>query len=392
MPGRVVPLESWADASLLYRVVQTAAVVLALFGVILVVHVATFGYLAFAFAGASLIQFSLGVNRRELAASAGIGAAYGLAYGLSGGAFAEYCGWLPAVVGGFAGIGSVALAACKWIWAEGAARPAAIRSLRAIALIPILCTASVVVVFIATALTPNTYDYSLYRADALFGFQPSFVTGRWFRANPWIWYGCGLVYNALPFWLSALCAMEIRWPKRAMGNTPLALMALGGVGFVLYQICPAAGPLYRFGPMFPGTPPDPLGVQTASAFLASFPRNAMPSLHVGWTLVLFWSLARWGWAIRAAAAIIVLCTLLAILGSGEHYLVDAVVAAPLACAVIAGCSRYWAKAILGASLSVLWLVCLRLGLVTCWPAMVFQTAAAITVAVSFLIPAWFSRA
>jgi hypothetical protein len=66
-------------------------------------------------------------------------------------------------------------------------------------------------------------------------------------------------------------------------------------------------------------------------------RNAIPSLHMAWVLLVWWNskgLPRW---IRAIALAFVIFTVLATLGTGEHYFVDLVVAFPFALMVQALC-------------------------------------------------------
>jgi hypothetical protein len=67
-------------------------------------------------------------------------------------------------------------------------------------------------------------------------------------------------------------------------------------------------------------------------------RNAMPSLHTAWVLLVWWNskgLARW---IRAIALLFLILTVMATLGTGEHYFVDLIVAFPFALMVQAMCS------------------------------------------------------
>jgi hypothetical protein len=66
-------------------------------------------------------------------------------------------------------------------------------------------------------------------------------------------------------------------------------------------------------------------------------RNAIPSLHMAWVLLVWWNskgLSRW---IRVIALAFVIFTVLATLGTGEHYFVDLVVAFPFAVMVQALC-------------------------------------------------------
>src|SRR5208337_5691574 len=103
---------------------------------------------------------------------------------------------------------------------------------------------------------------------------------------------------------------------------------------------PACGPVHVFGAGFPWHP-----LSTADAMrMAVVPivlkgaRNAIPSLHMTWVLLVWWNsrgLARW---VRAIALVFVVLTAMATLGTGEHYFIDLVVAFPFSLMVQALCS------------------------------------------------------
>jgi hypothetical protein len=67
------------------------------------------------------------------------------------------------------------------------------------------------------------------------------------------------------------------------------------------------------------------------------PRNAIPSLHMTWVLLVWWNSKRLAWWIRVVALAFVIFTVLATLGIGEHYFVDLVVAFPFALMVQSMC-------------------------------------------------------
>jgi hypothetical protein len=81
--------------------------------------------------------------------------------------------------------------------------------------------------------------------------------------------------------------------------------------------------------MFPDHLPDP---QSVPLHLASFapmaPRNAMPSLHFSWGVLLWRSTAGARNAVRFASGTFALLTLVATIGTGEHYFVDLIAAVP----------------------------------------------------------------
>jgi hypothetical protein len=92
----------------------------------------------------------------------------------------------------------------------------------------------------------------------------------------------------------------------------------------------------------------------------------MPSLHVGWTLLLFWNIRRRSWWMGAIAAMYLTLTTLATLGFGEHYLADLMVAPAVALAIQAACTRTvarfrWIALAIGASITIAWLLAFRTG-------------------------------
>jgi len=257
----------------------------------------------------------------------------------------------------------------KWIWAPADQKRSRLDEVCNAGLIPLLCVTSMVSVGLAMQVTPLTYDRLLYVFDLKFGGPPSWLVGRLFRLHPWISALCGYAYNSLPLGMAAGLAMQ--WRDRRK-HRPIAIdlrwiaIALGVTGFLLYQICPVAGPIYLFAKQFPFQPPDLTGLAIQPAWLQEVPRNGMPSLHVGWMLLLFWNTRKREWWIAAGAAFYLLLTALATLGFGEHYLADLMVAPPLALAIQAACTRTsspvrWIALALGSAITLTWLIAFRTG-------------------------------
>jgi hypothetical protein len=266
-------------------------------------------------------------------------------------------------------MGSLLLLSCQWIFAPPAGKRAHFEVLREAGIIPVLCMCSIVAVGAAIRFTPLTYDRLLYAFDLKFGGPPSWVMGRLFRAHALLFLACAYAYNSLPLGMAA--CMWLRWRDRqnhVRASADLLWMAvsLGIVGFLLYQVCPAAGPVYLFPKQFPYEVPSVVGLSTQPSAMQAVPRNAMPSLHVAWMLLLFWNTRKRGWWIRIVAAVYLVLTALATLGLGEHYLADLMVAPPLVAAVQAACTRIaakekWIALAIGAGITLSWLVALRTG-------------------------------
>jgi hypothetical protein len=362
---------------------------------ILVFLAATFrigeaAYIAFGVMGAFGIHLATRPSRRELMLVLVSGAAFASAYFLLHGKVGDYWGRTIGTAGGFLGMGSLLILSCRWIFAPPAGKRAHFEILREAGIIPLLCMCSIVAVGAAIRFTPLTYDGMLYAFDLKFGGPPSWVMGKLFRAHASLFLACAYAYNSLPLGMAA--CMWLRWRDRqnnVRASADLLWMAvsLGIVGFLLYQVCPAAGPVYLFPKQFPNELPS-AGFSTQPSPMQAVPRNAMPSLHVAWMLLLFWNTRRRAWWIRLIAAVYLVLTALATLGLGEHYLADLMVAPPLVAAVQAACTRIavkekWIALCIGAGITGSWLVALRTG-----AAMMIAPGAPLwtLAALSFIIP------
>ena len=220
-------------------------------------------------------------------------------------------------------------------------------------------------------LHPTTFDAPLHRFDATLGFQASPLAARWVAGAPPVAGLLDLVYEYLALGYAALYGLTLR----RRGNPPVNLLlvwALGGVcGFIAYHLLPAAGPRYLFGALFPNSLPPVEAVPATPTIVMPSPRNAMPSLHTGWAIIL-WAYARlFGsrWIERACLAGLAL-TLAATLAKGEHYLIDLVVAMPFIAAVLTASLRKvsWddprkrLAVVSGFGVWLAWIVALRFGL------------------------------
>lgn len=389
-----------AQTPALLAAAQTVALalVLSLIGGILQVGVSA--YIAFAFTGAFVTHLMFRPERREIGFTVLAGAAFSAFYVLSHGTLQYFYGNTIAVPGAFLGMGTLFVLGTRWIWAEPSHKWMRFERVRDAALVPLLCVGSMIAVGPAIGLTPMTYDRLLYIFDAKFalanGRPPAWIIGNAFADHHWLRLACSYVYNSLPLGL-AIC-LAFQWQDRQKKEWyPLDLrwlsMTLGCVGFLLYQVCPAAGPVYLFPKEFPNAIPNLAAIIAAPGWLGEVPRNGMPSLHVGWTLLLFWNMRHRTWWVVLAAGAYVTMTALATLGLGEHYLIDLVVAVPVALALQAG----WLKtkstmrlvAIgVGVMLTLGWLIALRTGAVMAMPAgVVTWFAAGMTVVVPAVL-AW----
>jgi hypothetical protein len=191
------------------------------------------------------------------------------------------------------------------------------------------------------ALHPKTFDLYLYSFDCSLRAQFSFLFGQMFARHLWLRIAGLLFYIALPVPLALVYAVRLRLRMENAFPVMLAFLLTGPIGVLFYNMVPATGPTHVFTQGFPWHPL--LTAQAMRLVLETIPvkgaRNAIPSLHMTWVLLAWWSskgLSRW---IRVVTLAFVIFTVIATLGTGEHYFVDLVVAFPFALMVQALC-RY----------------------------------------------------
>jgi len=202
---------------------------------------------------------------------------------------------------------------------------------------------------------PETKDAILLQADRALGGLPSYAMGGAFAAHPalaafsWVAYVMLAVEAALVVLVAIRRGLPDMHPRRIL----FACGAAGLAALLGYWACPGTGPRYAF-PGFPAARPGPLAL-AGIAVSPEFPRNAMPSLHFAWALMLHRAAfpVRWlrymtlAWLAGIGAAT---------LGTGEHYLIDLVVAVPFAAAIETGLVRSWQRMLAASALTAAWVV------------------------------------
>jgi hypothetical protein len=216
--------------------------------------------------------------------------------------------------------------------------------------------------------TGDTYDLFAFALDERYGLQLSFVLGRLFAT----WPGVGSFflesYHALPLLLGLLYGTTRRDAGSGRAFRIALLLFLSGVvGVAFYSMIPVCGPRFAF-PYFPAEAPV---LQAGDLRLMPLPtnieRNGVPSLHFAWALLVWWNLRRLDSRYRWLSGCFVALTVIATLGTGEHYAVDLVVAVPFALALQAAFiaqapvsrSRRWTAVAVGLGLTLAWVVALR---------------------------------
>jgi hypothetical protein len=241
-------------------------------------------------------------------------------------------GFKPAFMSGFsfAGLAAFAVFGIHTVWAEREERKTLLYGLVPVTLFVMSEYLASTLLDITEKLHPKTFDLFLYSFDSSLRVQFSFLAGQLFRNVLQLRNVCLMFYIALPLPLALVYAEQLR----KLGGKALfvmtAFLITGPIGVLCYNMLPACGPTHLFGRDFPFHPLST--AQAAHMTLLTLPvqgaRNAIPSLHMTWVLLAWWNsrgLSRW---VRAIALSFVWATVLATAGSGEHYVIDLVVAFP----------------------------------------------------------------
>lgn len=278
------------------------------------------------------------------------------------------------------GFGATLVLGLRAIWSEREDRENALALLAPALILCVFIFGTARVLSITSGVNPQTDDAWLYAFDGSLGFQPSFFLGRILYDSLFLTRTSMLIYLSLPFAMAIVCAWQIPVGARrtSMSWYMLAVLLLAGVGgWLLYTIVPGTGPVYAFGRDFPW---KPLPYQDLHRFVlgkinipTSIPRNAMPSLHVGWAILLCWNSRKFPVALRSGILVFLILTIFATLGSGQHYLVDLIGSLPFAVAAqatadlmvrnqsIANRTRLIRIAAGALALTLVWLAIVRFG-------------------------------
>ena len=269
----------------------------------------------------------------------------------------------------FVGLASLTMLAFRTIWSDGSHRRLAL-----FILIPSFLfaasewSASYFLEWSERA-HPKVLDLYLYSFDSSLHLQIPFYVGALFQRFFYFELISILFYLGLPIAIGltfAGCLMRDR--ENALPSF-VAFLLTGPLGAIFYNMFPALGPIHLLAHNFPGRP-LPLEV-VSHLFLEPValngPRNAIPSLHAAWIFLVLYYSRRLSIPEKIGADLFVIFTLLATLGTGEHYFIDLIVAVPFALLVVAltqwlvGRGRTVLLAPIGSSLALIlgWFFLLR---------------------------------
>jgi hypothetical protein len=192
---------------------------------------------------------------------------------------------------------------------------------------------SCTVVFLAAVV-----DLRVQHAFGAFGAGPPVFVARLFELVPALKGLCTIVYGALPVGIAVAHAVRLAQGRCEPPRMLVAFALIALFGYPLYFAFPMVGPREAWAAMNAHAvfPPAtiPAAGDTWLTVKGLAPRNCMPSLHTSWALSIFLACrGRGSRALHAFGFVWLVCTLLATLGLGEHWLIDLVVAFPFAFAV-----------------------------------------------------------
>jgi predicted membrane-bound spermidine synthase len=276
--------------------------------------------------------------------------------------------WLNSLGGGF---GLCALLVFAWWLLRGTgqqrAKGAALLAASAVITAYVLSVESFLT--LVARLHPHTYDFVAFIVDGTLGFQPSRTVAVVMSLLPGGKDLLTIAYSALAYGFPVLYALQLKSGARTPVNVYAVFLTSALCALALYQLCPIAGPAYAFGTDFPLRLPEAEALPQFQTIIPVAARNGMPSMHLGWSLLLWMNAGYVGRWARAGFALLVGLTVLATLGLGEHYLVDLAAGVPAAVALQALCTRVlpWQaperrNAVLwGAALVAFWIIAVRFG-------------------------------
>jgi hypothetical protein len=281
---------------------------------------------------------------------------------------------LPALA--LLGLGSLLLLAVRRLWSAGKEEQLLHDSVVPPLLFVLLGYFGSTPLAIIDRLHPRTLDLYLCSFDQSLGLQLSLIVGRVVLPSPLLTRTALVGYCVLPIAIMFAYGQLLPRQRSLAMAAFLASIVAAPAAFVSYNLIPACGPVYLLGSRFPlaPLPTAQLTHWPLEAVSVSGPRNAFPSLHLGWALLLWWYAERLSLPAKIILAVFLAGTVFATLGLGEHYFVDLVVAFPFALTIQAACAlnvplsnkRRSAPLVAGLVLMLGWVVLLKWGLPLVW--------------------------
>jgi hypothetical protein len=161
----------------------------------------------------------------------------------------------------------------------------------------------------------------------------AFHVGQWLERWPVMKSPAHFAYDGIFVFVPALVALRLRLRQVPATDFLVVVIVTSLIGQACYFITPIMGPAYAFGMEFPDVLPPLANIPRVGIAAPPFLRNGLPSIHTAWALVFLWNTRPLGRALRVFGVFIVLFTVIATLGFGEHYVIDLVAAVPYSVAM-----------------------------------------------------------
>ena len=222
---------------------------------------------------------------------------------------------------------------------------------------------------LTSAVHPIVYDPSALKFDLSLGADFSSDMAVLIGINPLLHKLVSASYTFVPYGFSILFGLYVAAPEKAPANILKVILTSMFFAFSFYHITPAAGPVHAFSYLFPLNMPSAEALKIGAGYILPAPRNAIPSMHIGWTFIMWLISLNYRLVIRLGFGLLLILNVMATLGLGEHYLVDLIVAIPFMLFVFAisrkplieDDKRRTHAFITGFVLTILWCVYIRTG-------------------------------
>ena len=280
--------------------------------------------------------------------------------------------WKPATLGFWCS--AILVSGYRAVKADGDERLRELDRTLVIVALPLVVPPTSVGLWLTTQIVERTYDNYFYAFDGLLPIPAARIIAQFCANHRWASSASTLVYSSFLLVLCVFTALQWRQytevPARVLSRWVVATL----LGYGLYFCLPGVGPGVAFyGASAQQFDSLPSPYQVELTLLGGFegaPRNAMPSLHATWAFLIALASLRLALWARIFAAFYATATAIVTLGLHEHYLIDLIVAVPLAVAVHAGTGLLEQKketnaqllaALGGAAMTVAWLLIIPYG-------------------------------
>jgi hypothetical protein len=190
---------------------------------------------------------------------------------------------------------------------------------------------------LTTTFHPQTPDLFAFHLDALLSttIVPHVVS--WVNAIPGGETFILALYRLGTVPILIVGIRQLNGRKPYVCSAILVSIIMTGLACIAYQFCPMIGPYHHFGFDFAQvyTHPDSVGYSIIAPMPT--PRNAMPSMHFGWVFAgcILWFQSDTHFWSRLGFVLATFFMAVATLYTGEHYLIDLIVAVPFVLSSIA---------------------------------------------------------